>query len=274
MKLRFGRLPLDFDAAALQRDLAALAAHDWPAHFNTGYHDGGWSGLSLVSDDGSEARLYGRPADVAGPGTPTPALAQSPALAAVLAALPAPVQSARLLRLAPGSVIREHRDPDLGLEAGLVRLHVPIASPPEVAFHVDNVRVPMAAGECWYLDLSLPHRVHNASAQERVHLVVDCRVTDALRALLPPAATAETEVAARQAALPETGMQRFLRFREAAFADPALLDGLAAITQPDAFVPAVVQAGAERGWHFGPEDVRAALLAGRRAWIERHTLML
>ena len=184
MALRFGRLPLSFDVPALLADLARLAGAEWTPHFNTGYHDGGWSGLALVSDDGDARRLYGDPL-AAGPGRPTPLLGACPAIAAVLDALPAPVQAARLLRLAPGSVIREHRDHGLGLEEGLVRLHVPIVAGPAVEFVVDNVRVPMSAGECWYLDLSLPHRVSNPGAGERVHLVLDLRVVPALRALLP-----------------------------------------------------------------------------------------
>lgn len=271
--LRFGLLPLAFEPAALQLDLQRLVARHWAPHFNTGYHDGGWSGLSLVSDDGTESQLHGRSFDASEAVEPasTPALAMAPALQQVLAALPCTVQSARLLRLAPGSVIREHRDDDLGLDRGLVRLHVPITCPPVVEFYVDGVRVPMREGECWYLDLRLNHRVSNPGPDERVHLVIDCRISDALLALLPAAAAAEAEVAARQSQWPPTAMQRFEQFRDAALTDAALLEQFAA-TGPDVedFLQAVVQAGADRGWVFGPEEVRAALNAGRRAWHERH----
>jgi hypothetical protein len=268
MKLRFGRLPLHFDAAALQRDLLRLQRLSWPAHFNTGYHDGGWSGIALVSDDGDARRLYGDPT-AKELGRPTAALSRCPALQAVIEALPAPVQSARLLRLAAGSIIREHRDHGLGVDLGLVRLHVPIVSHPAVEFHVDGVRIPMSAGECWYLDLGLPHRVSNPSPHERVHLVVDCRVNDALKALLPAAADSEREVRMLLATAPETAEQRFDRFRKLAIEDPALLAELRHHTDIEVFLDAVARAGSERGYHFSAEDVRAVLHAGRRAWLER-----
>ena len=38
-------------------------------------------------------------------------------------------------------------------------------------FYVDDRRVIMEAGECWYLDLSRPHRVHNRGTTDRIHLV-------------------------------------------------------------------------------------------------------
>jgi hypothetical protein len=268
MALRFGRLPLSFDVAALMADLARLAGADWMTHFNTGYHDGGWSGLALVSDNGDASRLYGDPL-AAGPGCPTPHLSACPAMAAVLDALPAPVQSARLLRLAPGSVIREHRDHGLGLDEGLVRLHVPIVAGPAVEFVVDGVRVPMSAGECWYLDLSLPHRVSNPGPGERIHLVLDVRVVPALRALLPDAAASEVEVRTRQEAAPETGTARVERFCAVALEDTALLDTLKALPDAASFAAAVVAAGAERGMHFSGEDVHAVLRERRRAWVER-----
>ena len=42
-----------------------------------------------------------------------------------------PATSVRLLRLAPASVVKEHRDHALGLEDGEARLHIPIATGPK-----------------------------------------------------------------------------------------------------------------------------------------------
>jgi hypothetical protein len=72
----------------------------------------------------------------------------------------------RLLRLGPGGVIKEHRDYDLGYDLGEARLHVPIVTDPEVAFHLRNRRVTMAEGETWYLDLS-PSRIAWSTAARR-----------------------------------------------------------------------------------------------------------
>ena len=84
----------------------------------------------------------------------------------------------RLLRLQAGSSIAEHRDYRLGYEDGEVRLHVPVVTDVGVAFFLAGVRVPMAAGECWYLNVNLPHRVENRSPIDRIHLVIDCVVNE------------------------------------------------------------------------------------------------
>lgn len=100
MSLRFWRLPLQADAAMLQADLARLLTSGWTRHSNSHDHDGGWSGVALVSANGDAQRLY---ADAAAGslGLATPLLAQCPAMRAALESLPCAVQSARLLRLAP-----------------------------------------------------------------------------------------------------------------------------------------------------------------------------
>jgi hypothetical protein len=269
MTVRFWRLPLNFDVGALQADLARLTASDWHAHFNTGYHDGGWSGMALVSADGDAARLY---ADAAAgsTGIATPWLALCPAMRAAVAALPAAVQSARLLRLAPGSVIREHSDYGLGLDDGVVRIHIPIVSHPLVEFYLDGVRVPMGEGECWYLDLGLPHRVQNHSPRERVHLVVDCLVSDRFLAMLPGVEDSECQVRELAAVSSQTSQQRFEQFRELVLADHSLQARLQAFEDVDAFIAEVVHAGQQCELRFTVEDVRAALQAGRRAWFERN----
>ena len=56
--VRYRRLALDFNAPALARDLAGIAAREWVAHFNTGYYDGGWSGVTLRGIDGDARLLF------------------------------------------------------------------------------------------------------------------------------------------------------------------------------------------------------------------------
>ena len=80
----------------------------------------------------------------------------------ILDAIPAEKERVRLMKLKAGKI---------------VRLHIPIITTREVKmiswlkggiaeFH-------MAKGECWWLDVSLPHKVENDSDIDRVHLVVD-----------------------------------------------------------------------------------------------------
>ena len=86
--------------------------------------------------------------------------------------------------MSPGSRIKEHRDHDLSVEDGAVRLHVPIRTSPEVDFILNGERVHMSEGECWYLRLSDPHAVYNGSGICRVHMVIDAPVTDSVREFL------------------------------------------------------------------------------------------
>ena len=252
--VRFCRLPLRFDVGGLQTDLAGLVAGEWAAHFNGGYHDGGWTGIGLRTVGGDAKSLYPRPdADYAD----TPLLARCPHIRAALAELRAPLHAVRLLRLAAGAVIREHCDDRLSLADGAARLHVPIATNPGVEFYLDGVRLPMAEGECWYVDFSLPHRVQNLGATDRIHLVVDCAVSDWLLAAIAAAPPPPAAAAGSQA--------RLLRFCRAALADAALRDRLRREADPVAFVALVVALGQERGHRFTAEDVRAQMQANRRA---------
>jgi aspartyl/asparaginyl beta-hydroxylase (cupin superfamily) len=86
----------------------------------------------------------------------------------------------RFLRLAAGSVIREHRDPGLRFEEGVFRLHIPVRTNPEVEFRVGGELLQMAEGECWYVNFDLPHALVNRGGSDRVHLVVDGVVDDAV----------------------------------------------------------------------------------------------
>lgn len=259
--VRFCRLPLHFDAAALQSDLAGLLAGEWAAHFNLGYHDGGWTGIGLRTVGGDPQALFPPPDALY---EDTPLLARCPTIRAALAELRAPLQSVRLLRLAAGSVIREHRDDRLSLAEGSARLHVPIATNPEVEFYLDGVRLAMAEGECWYVDFSLPHRVQNLGASDRVHLVIDCTVNDWL--------LAEIAAAAPAPAAPEGSSARLERFCRAVLADRALQERLRRETDPAAFVALVLALGRERGEIFTDEDVRALMQANRRAQQARWAL--
>jgi hypothetical protein len=91
------------------------------------------------------------------------------------------------MRLAPGSVIKEHRDNDLDIEHGVARIHVPVITNPRVEFDLNRRRVVMEAGSAWYLRLSDPHRVANRGATARVHMVIDALANDWMREMLEEA---------------------------------------------------------------------------------------
>lgn len=177
------KLPLEFDAELLAAEVAALDADEWVPHFNAAYYEGDWSGVSLRSVGGLTKMLFSDPSrrdQIAD----TPLVARCPGLAAAMGEFHCPLEAVRLLRLGPHARIREHSDIDLGLEIGELRVHVPVTSNPEVAFYLDGQRVDMQPGEAWYMELSLPHRVENDGAGDRVHLVVDCLLNDWLAEML------------------------------------------------------------------------------------------
>ena len=101
------------------------------------------------------------------------------------AALAAWCRSSRLKLLAPGGFVHEHRDITGVSPMGVLRLHVPIVTDPDVEFDVNGKRVPLLPGEAWVLDTSYRHRVVNNSTVRRVHLVVDVELHGSLLVLSP-----------------------------------------------------------------------------------------
>jgi hypothetical protein len=144
----------------------------------------GWRGLSLNSRGGKVEMASARMAmsDLA----ETPALAHAPYLRAVLAALPAPKGSVRMMALPPGATIRPHVDTPLNFQAGVARLHVPIVTHPDVEFIIDGLTPRWEAGDLWWADFTRLHSVANRSPIERINLIIDTFVTEELLALFPP----------------------------------------------------------------------------------------
>ncbi len=92
----------------------------------------------------------------------------------------------RLLRLAKGAVVKEHTDPTLGLhiERSVIRLTIPILVNEGAVFYLNNAYVPMLPGECWYLNLTDPHRVVNVSDTERINMSIDMRPNDKIMSMI------------------------------------------------------------------------------------------
>lgn len=175
-----------FDAGKMQAELASVETGLWKEHYNTRHYQGSWTVLPLRSINGSmdnsisihsssaNDTLYYRDTDL---------LQRCGYLQSVLHFFECEKTSVRLMKLQAGSIIREHRDHELSFEEGEVRFHIPIVTNPEVEFFLEDERVMMQEGECWYLNLLLPHRVNNAGTTDRVHLVIDCRVNDWIKNL-------------------------------------------------------------------------------------------
>lgn len=179
------RLPVTFDPALLAGDLRNLGGADWTEHFVKQNYDGDWSALPLRAEAGAThpiKMIYSAPDAVAF--CDTQLLQKSPYFRAVLDWFACPLRCVRLMRLAAGSVIKEHRDHDLDADFGNARLHIPILTNEAVDFRLNGRRVTMEQGSVWYLRLSDPHSVVNAGSSDRVHLVIDAVADDWLRARL------------------------------------------------------------------------------------------
>ncbi len=263
----FCHLPLHFDPERLRADLDRVGPAEWVPHYNERDYEGAWHVAALRSVGGKARRGYADPAP-AEPFADTPLLETLPYLRAVLGRFECPLRAARLLRLGAGARIREHRDHTLGLEHGEARLHVPVTSNPDVEFVVDGRRLVMNPGETWYVDVTLPHRVANRGATDRVHLVIDCGANDWLRAMLPPedSAGANDDAAAPAVPIQDGG---FDAFRQLVLRDARLQAELCEFDDPESFTRAVVRLGMARGYRFAAADVEDALRAARRSWLER-----
>jgi hypothetical protein len=202
MMIRYLQLPFHYDAAQMQAEVNAITA-SWTAHFNTMHYEGNWCGIPLRSPGGKIDNLLADAAAVQQPFRDTALMEQCPYLRSVLDGMPWVKTSVRLLKLAQGAVVKEHKDFGLNYEEGEVRLHIPVITHADVAFYLDGHRLEMKEGECWYINASLPHKLANPSPVDRIHLVVDCLVNDALQALferndLPVKSIKDTSAAARE----------------------------------------------------------------------------
>lgn len=254
-------LPLRFDAARMLGDVSRIEAGYWTPHFNRDEYTGAWDGVALLAREGDAARLYPSRDDEAGC-RPTPVLERCPYLTEVLAAFGCRLVSARLLRLAPGARIHEHRDYDLGPDCGRLRLHIPIQTGEDVRFIVGGQRVRMSAGETWYMDFGLLHRVENRGSVDRVHLVVDCINDDWLQNLMTQALAMKTpdDAGAAEADEPDT----IEMFRRRLAADPILAGPLEGCADAREFVDLAEAAANRAGLRVERADIELILRSAGR----------
>jgi hypothetical protein len=260
------KLHFNFDSEALRSDLDRISPDEWVKHFNQDYFEGEWSGVALRSTSGDSSQLYSR-ASTEFSFADTPVLQRCPYVREILTKFQCPLQSVRFLKLAAGSRIREHRDYELGFEAGQLRLHIPITTNPEVQFFLDAHPLDLKAGECWYLDFSLPHWIENRGATDRVHLVIDCELNEWLRGLLPADESIERE--SKPDGHGSSSPEELQRFRRTVLNDLKLQQRLRETDDRESFVRLVVGLGGQLGYCFNTIDVDKALQAEQQAWIER-----
>ncbi len=188
----FARIDSVTNLAELQAEVQKLIEQSWVRHVNERDYNGDWDVLPLRCErQHADAHpvLQAFAIEDGQQWQDLPTLQASPVLKAVLNRLKCPLKSVRLMRLRAGADILPHRDAGLGIDYGEARLHLPVATNDEVIFTVDGSRVPMAAGELWYINADRIHSVRNRSAHDRINLVIDCLATDWLRERITSART-------------------------------------------------------------------------------------
>jgi quercetin dioxygenase-like cupin family protein len=210
--IRYIHFPFTFSEFRLQQEFSQLS-HHWISHYNVAHYEGDWSALPLRSLGGSLTDLLPESRD-GKRFQDTQLMDKCPYMKEVIQSFGCDVMGVRLLKLAPGAFIKEHRDAELYYEKGEARIHVPILTNELVAFYIDGERAVMEPGSCWYMNFNLPHRISNAGTTDRVHLVMDLKVNDNLRKMFDTVADERkkmTEVADAFSSSEKEGMIAALR---------------------------------------------------------------
>lgn len=170
--------------ARLQQDLAATEHFARVPQFGV-YHDGQWTGLSLCSEGGDAFTTKTGIVPTGQPFAYTEVIRHTPYFRELLDGLDCPKRSVRLLHLPPGARIERHSDPPLSFQHGILRLHVPVRTHPDLVFVINDHRCVWAAGELWWGNFTLPHYVYNESPINRVHMVIDVEINAFVLSLFP-----------------------------------------------------------------------------------------
>ncbi|TDW51554.1 aspartyl/asparaginyl beta-hydroxylase [Flavobacterium sp. 270] len=170
--VRYIKFSIAFDTDKLKSDLAKIINKNWIDHYNTNGYSGKWTSVALMSKDGKSDSIYALPSDD-DKMMDTEILDSCTYFKEVLDGFLFEKTAVRLLQLAVGAEIKPHSDHCLGYEDGSFRLHIPIITNPDVEFILDDKRLIMNEGECWYIDANFIHSVANRGKQDRIHLVID-----------------------------------------------------------------------------------------------------
>lgn len=170
--VRYIKFPLHFDSQRLKEDVQKVMNTNWIDHYNQNDYEGKWTSIALMSVTGKSDNIYAFNFDskeiVA-----TEVLSTCFYFKEILESLHFEKAAVRLLNLAAGAQIKPHSDHCLGYEDGYFRLHIPIITNPDVIFILDDQRLIMNEGECWYINANFTHSVANNGNEDRIHLVID-----------------------------------------------------------------------------------------------------
>lgn len=170
------KLPLKFNRERLLEEISQFSPSEWTAN-PSGLL--GNSALILVSVKGEINDEFA----ISGQMQPTDFLLRCPYMQQVFHSIAAPISRSRLMRIAPCSQVGNHLDARYHWYRR-IRIHIPVITHPDIKFNCNGKSVHMGVGEAWTFDGSLPHGVVNPTEQERIHLVIDTKGSEALNPML------------------------------------------------------------------------------------------
>ncbi|RZM21788.1 MAG: hypothetical protein EOO88_31480 [Pedobacter sp.] len=182
--IKYIRFKEQFDAAQMRQELACLEDELWKNHYNRSNYEGDWSTIQLRSVNGrTDNNTAIQVAALQGGSIyrDTPLMEQCGYIRQVADFFEMDKTTIRLMKLGAGAIIKPHVDDALNFEEGEVRIHIPVVTNPGLKFYLEDERLVMEEGSCWYLNLSRKHSVVNEGNTDRVHLVIDGIVNDWLR---------------------------------------------------------------------------------------------
>lgn len=168
------RLPIRFDAEALEGEVRALPESAWVPH-PTGYV--GNEAVRLVTPGGEPTD------ELKGEMAPTEQLLACPYIMETMASIGSVWGRSRLMGLGAGADVPLHVDSHYYWRTHW-RIHIPVITNPAVTFSCGGDSIHMKAGECWVFDSFRVHGVHNGGTAQRVHLVLDTVGGGRLRELI------------------------------------------------------------------------------------------
>jgi len=193
-------IPVDEGHLALAAGWPSIVESLWIDHYSSYNKRQSWHAVALRSFGGDPAfiekpaemsRRYQQehPERLSWEIADTPLLDSLPGARALLGSLGCGIERARLMRLTTGGELSRHADitdRSAGTRLGAIaRLHLPLITHESVRFTTWSIddqptTLHMAPGSWWYLDVRKPHMAENPSGFDRIHLVVDCIVDQAL----------------------------------------------------------------------------------------------
>jgi hypothetical protein len=164
------QLPFNFDAAIILKEISQFTKEDYYDIYNTSVEvETLWSKHLIEPKIGSDNLPHFHTNE---------ALKKSPYLLSILDTFQCKKETFRIHTLNAKAHIRPHREMGYCLEKGIIRIHIPIVTYAKVELLVNNERINMKVGECWYCNFNEKHEVKNNSELSRTHLIMDCIVND------------------------------------------------------------------------------------------------